>query len=403
MPPLSGEKQRLDSSVSTSPSRRPAGIASLVKNPLVIIAAAIVIALTGAGLAVFSADHQAPSTTSTVIERVFDISLTVTPTVTRPGAVRSAATVDVRTLPSEEAQILGTLRRGQELDIAGRSADGAWIAISYPPGSGQHGWITASAVDRADQIRAVPTVTPAPFRSGQAANPAVLQTPETQASRQATPTVTAPLPDLVVSAVDLLGDGRLEVTVRNQGSAGVNGQPIEVALAGANGQILRLAGTEVRNLGPGQSVNIIIPYVITQSMGIRILVDPNGRIEESVRRNDIFEAMVQPPSVPALPTTATAAPSGSAVAGPTQRPPTVTPTVTPTPVTTPPTTATKSPTSAPSATQTITPTPAATSTAAVAVTPTPTQAIQQQSATPGPFSSPPPTTSAPQEGSNGDR
>jgi hypothetical protein len=367
---------------------------SLIKNPFVIITAAVLIALTGGALAALTGSQPpeagAPGATldSSNIVRAPALAPTASP------AIRSAATADVRTLPSEEARILGTLRRGQELDIVGRSSDGAWIAIAYPPGSAQHGWIAASVVDHPEQVRIAPTVTPAPFR---ASTPPDQRLPEATTSPSPgprAPTVVVPQPDLVVGNVDLLGDGRLLVNVRNQGAAPVDGRAIEVALASANGQILGLAGAGTSHLGPGESVAIIIPYAITQPMGIRILVDPNGRIAESARGNDVFEAMVRPPVVPAVlaTPTATVTPQRSVTA-----PATATATATPRLATV---------TATPAITPTATATAAATVTATATVPPPPTPEAHNAAPTPtvppppgptptGPFSAPPPQLPVP--------
>jgi hypothetical protein len=331
---------KLDGPVSNPPSRRPGRIASLLRNPLVIIAAAAVVGLSGVALALLTANQPRPSDLGAG-STLLAARATPTSTTTASLRARAAVTGDVHTLPSEESQILGTLRRGQELDIIGRSSDGQWIAIAYPPGSAQQGWIPALAADLPLELRVLPTVTPAPFR-GADSSASLLPTVTSAALDGPPPTPVAPgrpLPDLVISNVGLLADGRLVATVRNQGNAMVDGRPIEIALASANGQILRIAGTEPRQLGPGQSVDIVVNYPITQPTAVRILVDPNGRVEELSRANDVFEASVQPPAQATAAASSAATHTPTAVATP---PPAMS--VTPRPATPVPPTATISPT-----------------------------------------------------------
>lgn len=153
---------RSDGSLLMIPSRRHSGLAARVRSPVVIIAAAFVVGLSALALALLTTER---------VERTYGRSpaleegpggVQVSNEATPPSAltVKANATVNVRTWPSKNSQVLGTLRRGQELDILGRSSDSEWVLIAYPPRSQQRGWIPTSAIDRQDSVYALPTVTP---------------------------------------------------------------------------------------------------------------------------------------------------------------------------------------------------------------------------------------------------
>lgn len=295
--------------MSMPPSRRLGGFAVLVRNPFVIIAAAIVVGVSALALALFTTggiDGRAvPVSGGEVVP-----SRELPPAPTVNARVRAGATVNVRTGAGNTYPVLGTLRRGQELDIIGRSSDGEWLLITYPPGSAQHGWIPVSALERPESARTLPVVTPTTVA-------VMVETPvSTPSLARATPEPTIGLtspadlaPDLVIVAVDILSDGRPVVTVRNQGPGPVEGRPVEVALVSAAGQVLRLAGTDVRILAPGQALDIVINYTVTQPMPVRVIVDPNRRIEEVTTSNNIYDGFVQPRALPVTQATVEATPA----------------------------------------------------------------------------------------------
>ena len=65
------------------------------------------------------------------------------------GGVTGTVNVDrlnVRSGPGTEYTILGKALTGDSLTLVGRNSDGSWLAVEYPAGSGEQGWVTATYV-----------------------------------------------------------------------------------------------------------------------------------------------------------------------------------------------------------------------------------------------------------------
>lgn len=81
----------------------------------------------------------------------------------RPGP-RTAAVTVIRTGPSGDYPALGTLPAGASLEVLGRDASGAWLAISFPPNSGFPGWLPISEVNGLAAVEALQVVEVSPLR-----------------------------------------------------------------------------------------------------------------------------------------------------------------------------------------------------------------------------------------------
>ena len=73
---------------------------------------------------------------------------------------KAKVTVSVRSDPGNDYQILGVLRRGAEVEIVGKSEDGEWLQIIYPPGSGLRGWVLAESMEIEGNPGALDIATP---------------------------------------------------------------------------------------------------------------------------------------------------------------------------------------------------------------------------------------------------
>lgn len=78
----------------------------------------------------------AASQTSLASEQIFAVE----PSTQGPYAVVNADTLNVRTGPSDAFDIIGTLHYGETVAITGQSADGVWLQVSTPFGTG---WINS--------------------------------------------------------------------------------------------------------------------------------------------------------------------------------------------------------------------------------------------------------------------
>jgi uncharacterized protein YraI len=106
----------------------------------------------------------------------------VTPTVAAPTAAAKAAftvnnaTVNVRGGPGTNYSLVGQVSQGQQYDITGKSADGAWWQFSY---NGQPAWVTADlvAANATDSVQVAADIPAAPTARPVAAQPPAAPAP----------------------------------------------------------------------------------------------------------------------------------------------------------------------------------------------------------------------------------
>lgn len=210
---------------------------------------------------------------------------------------KANATVNVRNGPVNTAEVLGVLRRGSEVSVDGKSADGEWLQIVYPPRSKLHGWVLASSLDLNSDISALAVATPeeiqlavvptsiavATIESTQAPTPR--PTPGLATTVTATPLST--LPDLVVGDW-LVSGGVLVLTVTNQGTGTLTATAIDVGVFDASGaKLLNLTTSGPQTLKPGGSIDIKTGYLALGAQGqVLVVVDINGRIPETNDTNN---------------------------------------------------------------------------------------------------------------------
>jgi subtilase family serine protease len=154
----------------------------------------------------------------------------------------------------------------------------------------------------------------------QAAARSTPPTPDTTPSVTPTPLGGA-LPDLVIGTTPTLSEGKLFVTVVNQGTGTAKGDLV-VAVFNVDGTKL-LAGATLPafSLEPGRSIDIGTGYEITKSVTLLLIVDPNGDIAETDDTNNRATVAV-----------ATGNPEPSSSALPFETPPTAAPPPVETPV-----------------------------------------------------------------------
>src|SRR3972149_4539179 len=75
---------------------------------------------------------------------------------------RTVSALSVHIGPSEGYAALGTLRRGETLQIVGRSADATWLAVRFPPGSNGLGWVPLNGVSGVADVQRLPQAFPPP-------------------------------------------------------------------------------------------------------------------------------------------------------------------------------------------------------------------------------------------------
>jgi hypothetical protein len=105
----------------------------------------------GAGYVPSGAGAGAPSAGNTAAKPAQTGALQP-PAGTAPKAVVVSPAVNVRASGSTAAAIIGGYRRGDVVDVSGKSADGKWFQVSYKDGAG---WVFASLVLPNDAAKAV--------------------------------------------------------------------------------------------------------------------------------------------------------------------------------------------------------------------------------------------------------
>lgn len=281
--------------------------AAVLANPIFLAGLAVVVllGLTAAALVVVDSvrGSTGAGTPKVVVQAVTSATITVTP---GPIALTAAAggvtgttneIAAVRQAPGSDAAVLGTLDVGNDVAIDGRSADTKWYRIIFPPNSELHGWISADMVDvvgdpstlvvaTAEPPVVVDLPTEPPYTLTEAAA-ASEYTPTPSASPTETPTAGAGgLPDLVVGTTPTLVDGKLFITVVNQGKGVAQGD-IVVAVFTPDGSKL-LGGATLSNftLDPGRSIDVGTGYVVTDTQTLLVVVNPSGTIKESNDTNN---------------------------------------------------------------------------------------------------------------------
>jgi len=249
------------------------------------------------------------------------------------------ATINVRSGPGEGYTILGTIRNGTRVEVVGRTEDDEWLQVIYPPQSNLHGWVDAAFLDlEGDPSQlAVATVEALPLPEVPTepayvavATPTAEETPTAEAgpTEEATPSPTAvlsltpeaELPDLVIAIPTWLVDDTVIITVVNQGRGAVENQPLDVGVFDSQGQtLLHHATAGLQSLAPGASIDISTGFTCTtQEQEVLIVVDVDGRIDETDNTNNQAVVTVKPCLRVPMPTlTPPMTPVPSATAAPT--------------------------------------------------------------------------------------
>jgi hypothetical protein len=95
------------------------------------------------------------------------------PTATPDARPRTFSVAGVHMGPSYDFGVLGTLGKGQALDVIGRNASSTWLAITFPPGSNAIGWVEVGTVGGLGDLAllAVLAATPGPRTTPVATRP----------------------------------------------------------------------------------------------------------------------------------------------------------------------------------------------------------------------------------------
>lgn len=210
-----------------------------------------------------------------------------------PNAPRAAAhvTTNLREAPEIAAGVVAVIPGGRGAELLGRSGDGAWAHLAYPPG-GVEGWAPLASLEIAEtDLAAAPVRATVPGSTPAATGEAGVD--------PATPGA-GTLPDLAVTNAFLLPDGRLTVSLRNGGDAPLEQQRISLQVSSAEGEILGVLEIGPTSLAPGAVATAITPVTVRRT-GVYVLeIDRLDMIAESSEFNNRFsQLLVVPGATPA--------------------------------------------------------------------------------------------------------
>ena len=235
-----------------------------------------------------------------------------------PG-IRATAALAVRVGPGNQFATLGTISRGDTLDVVGRDFDSEWLAIRFPAGSNAQGWVPAADVDGLTfpNLQALsvllPTplpvefVTPPPF-FGSTATPGT-GTPEIEVG---TPDPLAGTVDMAVADVRALTDGRIRVVVLNGGPADLANAILTVTVRTLGGSFETFR--ELGGLEAGETVSFTTSTLVVgdEPMDIQVVVDPSAGINDPDRSNNVVTTLLSRSSaVPPAPSGTSSGAAGS--------------------------------------------------------------------------------------------
>jgi uncharacterized protein YraI len=107
------------------------------------------------------APSDTPTATAPAIV-LFTLTPSPTPTTETQPVLQAVADVNVRSGPGTNYNVLGLLRAGQAVEAVGRSPEGAWWQIVFPPNTGALGWVVGTYVQPNAAAGDVPVVSGPP-------------------------------------------------------------------------------------------------------------------------------------------------------------------------------------------------------------------------------------------------
>ena len=230
------------------------------------------------------------------------------PTPVERIVTRTTATQNVRLGPGEGFAIIGIISSGDAVEIVGRDDATEWVAFRFPPGSTGLGWLPVSGIDSASGLSSFAVVLPTPLsRSLSTPTPSVGDESGSGSGSGSldqgdldptvTPTPSGP-PDLTVTNVTVLADGRLQVTIINLGPGSLNGFSIPVLVSSISGASEGWRSS-TSGLAAGESaVFETITFLVTERTTVLISIDPGFSLDDGDRSNNSREFSVAPPVQP---------------------------------------------------------------------------------------------------------
>jgi len=195
------------------------------------------------------------------------------------NAVRASVTTNLRAEPDRFAEVVAILPGEREVRTLGRTSDGAWVSLAYPPDSPTTGWVPAPALRINDAtLERLPVLV-------------TIAAPAPDAAGDGAPTAEQ-LPDLLIADAFLLQDGRLAVGIRNIGEASLVETLVPLIVSKAAGEILGVLRIGPTTLAPGASATVVTPVMVSETGRYLLQLDHSDEIRESGEFNNSYTTLL---------------------------------------------------------------------------------------------------------------
>lgn len=198
-----------------------------------------------------------------------------------PMLAQAIDTANVYAHPDRTSQRIAVFPAGQRAVLAGRTADGAWLLVSYPAGSTTRGWVRTASLDAPRAAVEMLAALPAAMLAAAAPTPV-----------RAAP-VTA-LPDLAIVELGLLEGDRLAVGIRNLGETATGESTMTLHVMSLEGELIGVLTIGQTSLAPGASATVVTALAIPRPGSYRVEIDPANEIAEAQKGNNTRQALLVP-------------------------------------------------------------------------------------------------------------
>ncbi|MEZ4501621.1 MAG: SH3 domain-containing protein [Dehalococcoidia bacterium] len=197
------------------------------------------------------------------------------------GLAEAYSTSNVRLRPDPSAEVVAIVPAGHAVELLARAPSGEWLRVAYPPASTVQGWVPANRLESAPaEVAALPE--------------AAASSEVSASTSESTTAGPAPrdLPDLVITDVFLLQDGRMSVDIRNEGPGTLIDTAIPLHVTRASGEIVGVLEVGPTTLVAGASATAVTPIVVPSTGTYLLQLDRQDVIHEAVETNNGYSALL---------------------------------------------------------------------------------------------------------------
>ncbi|MFA7249184.1 MAG: CARDB domain-containing protein [Dehalococcoidia bacterium] len=188
------------------------------------------------------------------------------------ASVVLALTTNAYSRPTRASDLVAIIPEGRSARLTGRTEEGDWLRVVYPPASSIEGWVPRANARAASlpDLRDLPSVP-------EAAAGAAGDGPGEQQG----------LPDLSVSSAEVQSSGALTVRITNAGP-GTFGGRTDLQITSAEGTLLGAVDVDLSQspLAPGRTAAVATGVFVRQTGLVLIEVDRRNTVQEASDSNN---------------------------------------------------------------------------------------------------------------------